>query len=354
MLRTRRLRRTWRAHQVDGSEVLLSEDLGPAVVGVRRPAIVLPNWVLDLAPAERSLILAHEEEHRRGGDPALLAAALAVPVLLPWNPAAWFAFARMREAVETDCDQRVLAGRGREPLHYARLLFDVSTRSTAAVPLGAGFGERASTLERRMRAMLGRRLRFGWKGLAARMAVVAVLLAAACSLEVNVYADGNKKDETDAALTTDARAPEPAFRTDATAGAKKEAIVPPKTPVISRPKPEEERGTPPTRAEVAAGPTFTPFTVAPSITNRDEVVRAMEKEYPPLLRDAGIGGTVKVYFFIDETGRVQDVRVDESSGHQALDEAALKVADVYRFKPALNRDQKVPVWVSFPITFQVR
>jgi bla regulator protein BlaR1 len=98
MLRTRRLRRSWRAHRVDGSEVLLSDDLGPAVVGLRRPAIVLPKWVLDLAPAERALILAHEEEHRRGGDPALLAAALAVPVLMPWNPAAWFAFARLRVA----------------------------------------------------------------------------------------------------------------------------------------------------------------------------------------------------------------------------------------------------------------
>jgi TonB family protein len=353
MLRTRRLRRTWRAHVIDGSEVLVSDDLGPAVVGVRRPAIVLPTWVLELAPAERSLILAHEDEHRRSGDPALLAAALAVPVLMPWNPAAWLAFARLREAVETDCDQRVLAHRGREPLHYARLLFDVSTRSTAAVPLGAGFGERASTLERRMRAMLGAKLTFGWRGLAARLAVVAVLLTAACSLEVNIYADGSKKDEADATLTTDARSPEPAFRTDATAGAKKEVMIPPKPPVIARPKPEEERGAPP-KEEISAGPMFTPFTVAPSITNREEVIRAMEKEYPPLLRDAGIGGTVKVYFFIDETGRVQDVRIDQSSGHQALDEAALKVANIYRFSPALNRDQKVPVWVSFPITFQVR
>jgi len=80
----------------------------------------------------------------------------------------------------------------------------------------------------------------------------------------------------------------------------------------------------------------------------------MEREYPPLLRDAGIGGTVRVYFFIDENGTVQDTRIDQSSGHQALDDAALEVAGIYRFSPALNRDKKVPVWVSFPITFQVR
>ena len=120
-------------------------------------------------------------------------------------------------------------------------------------------------------------------------------------------------------------------------------------PVEDLPPPPEEQAT-----DIAAAPTFTPFTVAPSILNRNDVVRAMEREYPPLLRDAGIGGTVRVYFFIDENGQVQDTRIDQTSGHQALDDAALKVAGIYRFSPALNRDKKVPVWVSFPITFQVR
>lgn len=120
-------------------------------------------------------------------------------------------------------------------------------------------------------------------------------------------------------------------------------------PVDELPPPPDEIAT-----DLSAAPTFTPFTVAPDILNRSEVIRAMEREYPPLLRDAGIGGTVRVYFFIDENGQVQDYRIDVSSGHQALDDAALTVASVYRFSPALNRDKKVPVWVSFQITFQVR
>ncbi len=120
-------------------------------------------------------------------------------------------------------------------------------------------------------------------------------------------------------------------------------------PVDELPPPPDEIAT-----DLSAAPTFTPFTVAPDILNRSEVVRAMEREYPPLLRDAGIGGTVRVYFFIDENGQVQDTRIDVSSGHSALDDAALTVASVYRFSPALNRDKKVPVWVSFQITFQVR
>jgi protein TonB len=145
----------------------------------------------------------------------------------------------------------------------------------------------------------------------------------------------------------------PATPVIATADIEEDITIAPTTfeenPVEDLPPPPEERA-----QDISAAPTFTPFTVAPSILNRDEVVRAMEREYPPLLRDAGIGGTVKVYFFIDENGAVQDTRVDQTSGHQALDEAALKVANIYRFSPALNRDKKVPVWVSFPITFQVR
>jgi TonB family protein len=107
-------------------------------------------------------------------------------------------------------------------------------------------------------------------------------------------------------------------------------------------------------SDASARPTFTPYTVAPSIINREQVVQAMVREYPALLRDAGIGGTIRVYFFIDEDGVVRDTRIDQSSGHPALDAAALSVAGVYRFRPALNRDKPTPVWVSFPITFQVR
>ena len=120
-------------------------------------------------------------------------------------------------------------------------------------------------------------------------------------------------------------------------------------PVDELPPPPEEMAT-----DLSAQPTFTPFTVAPQILNRQEVVAAMRREYPPLLRDAGIGGTVQVFFFIDEEGRVGDFRVDQSSGHVPLDDAAIAVAGIYRFSAALNRDRKVPVWVSFPITFRVR
>lgn len=106
--------------------------------------------------------------------------------------------------------------------------------------------------------------------------------------------------------------------------------------------------------DVGEGPTFTPFTVAPAILNVEEVRQAMVESYPPVLRSAGIGGTVRVFFFIDENGTVEDYRIQQSSGYQQLDDAALAVAGLYRFSPALNRDRKVPVWVLFPIEFKVK
>ena len=48
------------------------------------------------------------------------------------------------------------------------------------------------------------------------------------------------------------------------------------------------------------------------------------------------------------------IKLFRSSGHDALDEAAAKVAEIMQFSPALNRDQKVQVWVQIPITFSSR
>lgn len=103
---------------------------------------------------------------------------------------------------------------------------------------------------------------------------------------------------------------------------------------------------------LAAAPTFTPMTVRPQLLNPNEVVRAMTANYPPLLEEAGIGGTVHVWFFIDETGSVRRTLVHTGSGYEAFDVVALQLARVMRFEPAYNFDRAVPVWVSIPVVFE--
>lgn len=127
-------------------------------------------------------------------------------------------------------------------------------------------------------------------------------------------------------------------------------------PTTFEANPVEDLPAPPARGDqvdLAAAPAFTPMTVAPRLLNGDEMSILLVRYYPPLLRDAGIGGTVQVWFFIDETGRVVRTLIHESSGYDAFDAAALRVADRMRFSPAYNCDRVVPVWVSLAVRFEV-
>lgn len=80
----------------------------------------------------------------------------------------------------------------------------------------------------------------------------------------------------------------------------------------------------------------------------------LEESYPPLLRDAGIGGTAHVWLFIERDGGVMQVKIEEPSGYDALDQAALRVASRMQFTPARKDGATVPVWIQVPIAFRVR
>jgi TonB family protein len=341
-------RRGWALEEVDGSNVLVSDDRGPAAAGLLRPWIVLPRWILDLPAAHRTLVILHEEEHVRGGDTLLLPLGLAFACAAPWNPIAWWQLGRMRAAMEVDCDRRVLRRRP-EPATYGDSLLMVASRATGTGLAFAAFSEHRGSLHRRILAMTDVRTRWSSFRAVVLTLVACAIAVQACALEGPVAIDEHGIELVDRATgsiaidpSSDAPTADIPSGTDPRRGLVTDSTYDPAT--------VEPRSI----AELRAAPTFTPFTVAPSITNRDEVIRAMTESYPPLLRDAGVGGTVRVYFFINDAGIVEQVRLDKSSGHQALDDAALNVAGAYRFSPALNREEKVPVWVSFPITFQVR
>jgi TonB family protein len=106
--------------------------------------------------------------------------------------------------------------------------------------------------------------------------------------------------------------------------------------------------------DISMAPTLTPFDVRPRVLNRDAVVKSMERNYPSLLRQAGIGGTVEVWFFLDVDGTILNTQLKTSSGQAGLDEAAMMVADIMMFSPAENRGRPVQVWVSQEITFTAR
>jgi len=162
---------------------MVSETTGPALLGVFRPKIVVPRWFLDEPAEKQALILEHEEQHMAAHDPLLFRTSLLITVALPWNLPLWWQLRRLRQAIELDCDARVMRG-GAEPVAYGEVLLEV-TRRAGDVPFGAvAMGEPVSALELRVRSLVpDPRRRSVWR------AVVAILLgmggvAAAASLEV--------------------------------------------------------------------------------------------------------------------------------------------------------------------------
>ncbi len=102
----------------------------------------------------------------------------------------------------------------------------------------------------------------------------------------------------------------------------------------------------------AAPPRLVAYTEAPELANADFVRKKLSREYPEYLQDEGIGGRVVLWFLVDEQGNVRKWLMKQSSGHKALDRAALKVAALMRFRPATNYDRHVAVWVALPVYFQ--
>jgi protein TonB len=66
-----------------------------------------------------------------------------------------------------------------------------------------------------------------------------------------------------------------------------------------------------------------------------------ENEYPPSAQRLNQEGTTTLKFTVSTDGSVSDVHVVGSSGHDALDEAAIRCASSWRYKPALENGQPV-------------
>lgn len=175
----RRMRDAAERCVVDGVEVLVSNDIGPVTIGLRRHVVLLPRTMLDMEEPLRRLVLRHECEHRSARDPWLLVAASVAVVLFPWNLALWSLARRLRFALEIDCDARVLAA-GADPVRYGRLLLLLAQRQRA-VSLALTLAPPPSQLERRIIAMRTRLARPRLPQLVLAGMALALGIAGACS-----------------------------------------------------------------------------------------------------------------------------------------------------------------------------
>lgn len=162
-----------------GTRVRVSPVAGPAVVGLVDPQIVVPKWLLHAREDEQRLAITHEREHLAARDPQLLIAACVAAAALPWHPAAWWMLARLRLAVEIDCDRRVLAAGTPRGL-YGSALIDMAARESH-LPFGApALADHTTHLERRLIAMTPTAPRYPRTRLFALGAGMLLSVVAAC------------------------------------------------------------------------------------------------------------------------------------------------------------------------------
>ena len=292
--------RTWTPGRVLGSPVMIADDRGPAVVGIRRSVVVMPRWIPELEDRLLRPVFLHEREHQRAGDHRLFATAVAALVLMPWNVFLWWQVSRLRLAIEFDCDRRVLQ-RGESARDYADALITVGGRVSAPLLAAAAFAERKPAVEQRLRRMTEplARLRIPRTLGASGVAALAIIL------------------------------------------------------VLGLPQPEASMDAPAARDALADQPTFVVYDTPPVLQNVGEVQRALQRAYPRDLMDAGIGGRVEMWLYVDLSGAVANHELKTSSDNEALDRAAAEVVQQMRFSPARNQGEPTAVWVSQWVAFDV-
>lgn len=75
-------------------------------------------------------------------------------------------------------------------------------------------------------------------------------------------------------------------------------------------------------------------------------------EYPVELWDLDLEGETTVMVLVNEQGTVDSVFVDESSGFEEFDSAAVRGARRMRYDPGRRDGERISVWVRLPVRFE--
>ena len=338
----RALRRSAERIEVDGVSVLVGHDLGPAVVGVRDAAVLVPRAVLELDAPLRALVLRHEEEHRRARDTWLLLALAVAVVGMPWNLPLWWIARRARLALEVDCDARVLAAGG-SATRYVQVLL-LAAQRTSAAPLTPMLVASRTHLERRIVAMQNRIA----QGTRTRRALRVAGASAACVAALAVACSSPIADQTAAP-----------HEGDGTASAQRTST---SQVNLSQTAPVQR---PDTIQMPAAGGKMPNTVKQPVNVDQPYFEFQVEKQvrtapgspqphYPAAMKKAKISGEVLAQFVVDVDGRA-DLSTFKvlKTNHQEFADAVRATLPDMRFIPAEIGGQKVKQMVQQPFTFAI-
>jgi beta-lactamase regulating signal transducer with metallopeptidase domain/type II secretory pathway component GspD/PulD (secretin) len=106
---------------------LTDDSMSPAVCGLFRPVILLPQSLVEkLSAGQLRAVLLHEAIHLRRGDVWVNCAQAMLQILYWWHPLLWLANARIRRAREEAVDDAVMLALRDEAEIYAPTLLEVA------------------------------------------------------------------------------------------------------------------------------------------------------------------------------------------------------------------------------------
>ncbi|MBQ9798503.1 MAG: M56 family metallopeptidase, partial [Thermoguttaceae bacterium] len=194
----------------------------PALLGWRRPVVLIPSEYVDALSQERlSHILLHELAHFKRGDAATGFLAFVILATHWFNPLFWLAVRSFFATREEACDAIALGSsaltRPNSAAEYARTLCEIARRRPRVEQAFGtiGFSPTFRSLRRRVET-LGR---FGTWGRRAAIGCLLASLAASAFATVRLLPDVEKTDAATTAEKTDA--PTTAEKTDAPTSAEK-------------------------------------------------------------------------------------------------------------------------------------
>jgi protein TonB len=110
-----------------------------------------------------------------------------------------------------------------------------------------------------------------------------------------------------------------------------------------------------TAVTTKAAPAPAPVAAAPSAPHVPPVVKAKgcrEPDYPPSSARLGEEGRVVLQLLVNTDGKVIDSKVESSSGHPRLDEAARSALSLCKFTPGTFQGQPEQAWGRIAYVFK--
>lgn len=98
------------------------QQVSPFVFGFVKPCIVVPDSVLAMSKTQLNLLIEHEVTHLKNRDPQMVIALRLITHLAWFNPLLRLMEKRFLQAMELECDHRVLSNNPTQQLKYAKAL----------------------------------------------------------------------------------------------------------------------------------------------------------------------------------------------------------------------------------------